>query len=1042
MKMTKFRIGFIMMAFICLAVNAAGQVPAVGDVNADTNINIVDALLIAQYYVGFNPSPFYESAADVSYDNVINIVDALLVAQYYVGIISEFPRPDLVLPEAIGAFYKQLITEFEDARYPHYLIDVKLSPEKIYPQRYIFSIYQDHSVPWPTLLGLFASSQFNVSLYPAVSDAAFIVYPETLTASYQGIAAIDGSLLIQGLMLLNNEYDISAATIGLMGKILLQPTSDERNIYFEYEGVDWRIFRDSNGEITLISVLPSIVIEFQRELEHGFGNRFMVRIEQSPIEIYPPQFIVNIDCITDDLQQGDLSSVALNISADETVIEILTTTIRAGYLSIHPSPDGKRLYEGMYLWLEQTGIETIRDIDPLIQMSKIKINTVTDEGTIYFTDQDGKKWIISDDNGKTVLTPDINYPVPENLEDVRALEPFGNGAEQMLLNNGFVVLDNARYDRLSSQYFKLFRSNNDASTFITTDALLHLFHIVYDSTLKTAEKKTLVLKLDQLLTLMTGCVQDEYNMLPDNSFLKEAARRLWVSFAVAEALSGGETVITASGSEPIREEANLYLTKVYEHTVVEFYPGDDFTLYEPRGHYTGDLQLENYFRALKWISRRIFRVSDPHSIPDSEYELAGAAIMSFLLMNVKNNMHPLWQDIYETTSKFVDVADSITPPMVESAMRLVFGDLYSTSKYNLLEKPENLKALQMELLSDAYPESEIIPVPLQNPGDLPKKYVQFMGERYIIDGEVMQRTCFPDVANRNLPLGLDVAATVFDSTAAGEELAGQMQLFPGLAEQINILKEELAALPESNWQRSTYNQWLYTIRSLAGIAPGASPVCMKSPLWQREKLNTKLASWAELRHDNILYAKETMIPSPWNEGYGIVEPYPAFYQRLEGMCSQLTAVIDSAELDLPVHKSRLNQLASWAKIFGTYAEKIVNNTPLTADEQNFIKQWGLNLLGFFSSTELPEDDPELITDVASSSATLQVLHEAVGKLNPVIIIYTQPEDNKTLAAIGYVMSYYELIEEGSNRLNDDEWKMLLESGSPVRPSWTDGYISY
>lgn len=60
-----------------------------GDVNSDNSINIVDALLIAQYYVGLPLSGvFIEDFADVNCDGFINIVDALLVAQYYVGLID------------------------------------------------------------------------------------------------------------------------------------------------------------------------------------------------------------------------------------------------------------------------------------------------------------------------------------------------------------------------------------------------------------------------------------------------------------------------------------------------------------------------------------------------------------------------------------------------------------------------------------------------------------------------------------------------------------------------------------------------------------------------------------------------------------------------------------------------------------------------------------------------------------------------------------------------------------------------------------------
>ncbi|MBN2737921.1 MAG: dockerin type I repeat-containing protein [Spirochaetales bacterium] len=60
-----------------------------GDVNNDRMVNIVDALLIAQYYVG-SITEINEAAADVNRDNLVNIVDALLVAQVYVGLITDF----------------------------------------------------------------------------------------------------------------------------------------------------------------------------------------------------------------------------------------------------------------------------------------------------------------------------------------------------------------------------------------------------------------------------------------------------------------------------------------------------------------------------------------------------------------------------------------------------------------------------------------------------------------------------------------------------------------------------------------------------------------------------------------------------------------------------------------------------------------------------------------------------------------------------------------------------------------------------------------
>jgi hypothetical protein len=62
----------------------------IGDVNNSGAIDIVDALLVAQYYVGLNPSNFDISKADTNCNGSVDIVDALLIAQYYVGLISRF----------------------------------------------------------------------------------------------------------------------------------------------------------------------------------------------------------------------------------------------------------------------------------------------------------------------------------------------------------------------------------------------------------------------------------------------------------------------------------------------------------------------------------------------------------------------------------------------------------------------------------------------------------------------------------------------------------------------------------------------------------------------------------------------------------------------------------------------------------------------------------------------------------------------------------------------------------------------------------------
>ena len=64
------------------------SLPELGDVNRDGLVDIIDALMIAQYYVGLDPEGFWEPTADVNNDGFIDIIDALMVAQIYVGLIE------------------------------------------------------------------------------------------------------------------------------------------------------------------------------------------------------------------------------------------------------------------------------------------------------------------------------------------------------------------------------------------------------------------------------------------------------------------------------------------------------------------------------------------------------------------------------------------------------------------------------------------------------------------------------------------------------------------------------------------------------------------------------------------------------------------------------------------------------------------------------------------------------------------------------------------------------------------------------------------
>lgn len=63
-----------------------------GDVNGDNTIDVSDALLICQIYLGnVAPTETQNAAADVNGDGTVDVSDALMICQYYLGNITEFP---------------------------------------------------------------------------------------------------------------------------------------------------------------------------------------------------------------------------------------------------------------------------------------------------------------------------------------------------------------------------------------------------------------------------------------------------------------------------------------------------------------------------------------------------------------------------------------------------------------------------------------------------------------------------------------------------------------------------------------------------------------------------------------------------------------------------------------------------------------------------------------------------------------------------------------------------------------------------------------
>jgi hypothetical protein len=226
------------------------------------------------------------------------------------------------------------------------------------------------------------------------------------------------------------------------------------------------------------------------------------------------------------------------------------------------------------------------------------------------------------------------------------------------------------------------------------------------------------------------------------------------------------------------------------------------------------------------------------------------------------------------------------------------------------------------------------------------------------------------------------------------------------------------------------------------------PDFMRDLAWKDEKLNTALGSWAQLRHDTLLYAKQTYIPGlicSYPEAF--VEPNPTFYSRMQQLCQRTMDAINilpSSSVDQVITRS-LTTMKDATQKFQLISAKELARQPLTTEETDFVKQivWAINGCGpqptgwyYNTITNIAMKanytallNVPVIADVATFPPgdiedPPQILHVGVGYVNALVVLY--PMNNGTLvAAVGPVFSYYEFPLIGTKRLNDDEWKTML-----------------
>jgi len=305
---------------------------------------------------------------------------------------------------------------------------------------------------------------------------------------------------------------------------------------------------------------------------------------------------------------------------------------------------------------------------------------------------------------------------------------------------------------------------------------------------------------------------------------------------------------------------------------------------------------------------------------------------------------------------------------------------------------------------------------------------------------------------RGFPRGLDLMALLGSERAKDIlESSGDTQ-YTDYEKKFSELKKEVDSLSQADWYKNLYLNWLLVLKAL-GIKFGEGyPTFMQTIAWQDKELNTALASWTELRHDTLLYVKQSYTMAERGGMFeppvvGYVEPLPEFYARLLTLTEMTNQgfknLIPPEELEKLMIEAGLSKFSEILSLLLDISQKELKNIPLEDQEYSFIENFGSISEGLIQTVSGGEVNQEvfktvLVADVHTDGNTKKVLEEGVGYIKTAVIAYRLP-DQQMVLGVGPTFSYYEFKQSMENRLTDEEWRKILDSHPPPEPEWTSTF---
>lgn len=638
------------------------------------------------------------------------------------------------------------------------------------------------------------------------------------------------------------------------------------------------------------------------------------------------------------------------------------------------------------------------------------------------------------------------YSVLPDLSKVVNLDkfPIDENCRNALASNLFYMRSSG-----DEQIYDVYKHCKDAGipAFVTADTVLHAYHILFDNILRMLE----VSKFSPSIEELSQAMLDESRSQACSGIKEvcEAALKNMAFFGVALTLLGKDADVPSEVRDMIdREIALIDAHSGFDVSLIFGYD-EDYSQYVPRGHYTRNDTLKKYFRAMMWYGRMFF----PFATVDEDYNKLQARRAIMITMSLKSRPFDLWSSVYEPTVFFVGETDDLSVYDYNGLIREVYGDTVSLSDLSddakilsFIEKAKKLRA--PKIISTDISDGE-------NKDKL--KGFRFMGQRFIPDSYIFQELVYDKVGTvdfpRLFPMGLDVMA-VLGSKRAYDILDKLGETgYAKYKEQFESLKQQFAAFGDDTWTQNLYWCWLYCLMALLNEKGEGYPAFMTRQAWTDKELNTSLGSWAELRHDTILYAKQsytlraTAIMPHEESAKGYVEPNAELYSRLASLAKMTIDGLSKRGLLIDEFGDKLQSLYDTLVSLKQISEKELTSTPLTEEENSLIEYFGSRLEGI--TTFSPEINDSIscdadkkmaiIADVHTDVNTEMVLEEGVG--NPYHIYVVVEVNGVQYLMKGGAFSYYEFKHPMGDRLTDEKWQQMLKEGkAPEVPEWTKSFV--